>query len=477
MNNKTIMLNININLNKFLKNMIKRIKFEIKNKIYKLMLIIFYRTNYFKFMKDFCFLKKNQFNTIERNLFIQRENLYNIINFSIKNVPYYRNLVEKNNIKIIKETIFEDIKQFPILTKEIIRKNWKDLHYDLKKFKYRLNTSGGTTGEPILVVQDQNYLRKGISGTFFTDSIGRFTLGQKLVLLWGSERDILENTQGVILPFINKYIKNVYFQNAFRMSDSILYKYVNQINRIKPKTILAYVQSIYEMAKYIKSKNLRIHSPNSIITSAGNLPMKLRSFIEDVFQCRIYNRYGSREVGNVAISCEKSNKLHINMFHYFIEILDNNYNPLDEHEKGEIIITSLINYGMPFIRYRIGDIGSLDYTKCSCGRGLIRLDNVYGRVVDIFKNEKRELIDGEYFTHLFYFRQNVKAFQVVQEEINQIYVNIVTLNKKPLDHSIESELSDKIREVMGENCKVNFNYVAEIEPSRSGKFEYTISKV
>ena len=70
--------------------MLNRIRFEIKNKIYKLMLIIFYRTNYFRVMKDHRFLKKNQNNTIEHNLSIQREKLYNILDFSIKNIPYYQ---------------------------------------------------------------------------------------------------------------------------------------------------------------------------------------------------------------------------------------------------------------------------------------------------------------------------------------------------------------------------------------------------
>ena len=441
------------------------------------MLILHYRINYIKIVRYLRFLYKNQHNSIKSNLSIQRENLYNIINFSINHIPYYKKLSEQNNISISKETIFKDIKQFPILTKELIRKNWSDLHFDLKKKRYIFNTSGGTTGEPILIVQDQNFTLKGISSTYFTDSIGRYTLGRKLLWLWGSERDILENTQGFLINFINKYVKNTHFQNAFRLSDSILDKYIKQINRLKPDVILAYIQSIYEMAKYIKKKNIKIHSPDSIITSAGDLSKELRVFLEDVFQCRIYNRYGTREVGNIATSCEKSDKLHINMFLQYVEILDNDNTELKEHQKGNIIITNLINYGMPLIRYKIGDTGSLDYSQCPCGRGFIRFDNVYGRIIDIFKNERGDLIYGDYFTHLFYFRENVKIFQVIQEAINHIDVNIVTLNGKSFPRSTENEFTEKIQVVMGKNCKVYFNYVSDINPSRSGKFTYTISKI
>ena len=143
-------------------------------------------------------------------------------------------------------------------------------------------------------------------------------------------------------------------------------------------------------------------------------------------------RYASREVSVIGSSCEKIHKIHINMYHKFVEIVDTYGNSLNEHKKGSIIITDLINYTMPLIRYNIGDVGSIDYSQCSCGRGLIRFDNVFGRVVDIFKNEKGELIDGEYFTHLFYFKENVKKFQVVQEKTNEIYIYLVTIDNNEL---------------------------------------------
>lgn len=261
------------------------------------------------------------------------------------------------------------------------------------------------------------------------------------------------------------------------MSNAIIHKYIKEINLKKPKIMLGYVQSVYEMAKFIKMFNKQIHKLNSIITSAGVLTPEIRDYIESIFNTKIYNRYGSREVSVIGSSCEKSSKIHIDMYQKFIEILDDESNTLEEHEKGNIIITDLTNYAMPLIRYKIGDIGSLDFSQCSCGRGLIRLNNVFGRNVDIFKNEMGELIDGEFFTHLFYFRENIKKFQVIQEKLNEIHVNIVTLDNNNLNKHIQEEIIKNIKLVMGENCKVFFDYVNDIEPTYSGKFRYTISKL
>ena len=132
---------------------------------------------------------------------------------------------------------------------------------------------------------------------------------------------------------------------------------------------------------------------------------------------------------------------------------------------------------MPLIRYKIGDIGSLNLSKCPCNRGLIRLNNVHGRIVDVFKNEYGDIIDGEYFTHLFYLLENIKQFQVIQETINQINVNLVTYENNKITKKTEHDIIEKIKLVMGKNCNLTFNYLKEIETPSSGKFRYTISKI
>ena len=144
---------------------------------------------------------------------------------------------------------------------------------------------------------------------------------------------------------------------------------------------------------------------------------------------------------------------------------------------GHEIAGDIVEVGDGIKGYKIGDRGSINLSNCPCGRGFIRLNNVYGRIIDIFMNSKGELVYGDYFTHLFYFRENVKQFQVVQEKLDKIIIKIVTNDNKPLESSIIKDIEDKIKIVMGENCRVIFEYVDYINPSRSGKYIYTISNV
>jgi len=417
------------------------------------------------------------FRAVQHNKIIQQERLYNILRYAINNIPYYANIAKENNITISKSTIFEDIKKFPLLTKDLIRKNWDSLVGDISKFKYRTNTSGGTTGEPLKLYQDSNYYVKGEAVTMVFDEIAGYYVGDRLIRLWGSQQDILVMTKSKLKKLKNKYFKNTLFLNTYRMTKEDLFDYISKINKFKPKTIITYIHSLLELIKQAEYYNIPLNSVKSIISSTGVLTNEAKAKIQDTFKCKVFNRYGSREIGMIATSCEMEDALHINLFHQYLEILDEKENSLGENERGEIVITNLINYIMPLIRYKIEDIGAFNYSQCSCGRGLYRLENIYGRTLEIFKTKKGTLIDGYYFANLFFFMDNLKQFQVVQESLDEINVYITTLDGNPLSTSIENDLIDKMQFVMGSDCNIKIFYPSIIEPSPSGKLRYTISKL
>jgi phenylacetate-CoA ligase len=446
----------------------------------KFMFFIFdlmvYKLDFLKVLREYMTIKSNIHQDVSINLKIQKFRLFKLLNYSIKYVPFYKKIAKKENFNLSLDTIFEDIKQFPIINKSTIRNYHEKLCSNHNNKIYRINTSGGTTGEPVRIPQGKNYFFKGHAATLAFNEIGNCYPGTKTIKLWGDERDILNDSKGILSLFL-KIFKNLSFQNSFMMSEKTLLKYINEINEEKPRCIIAYVQSIYELAKFIEYHDIDIHSPNSIITSSGVLTPRVKGFIENTFKTRVYNRYGSRELGLIGMSCEKSSKLHINMYQQYVEITNDRGERIPSNQKGNIIITNLNNYIMPLIRYKIGDVGSLNKKDCKCGRGLIRLNKIYGRVVDIFKNSSGDIIDGEYFTHLFYFVKNLKKFQVIQEKKDLIKIFLVTIDGTKLENNVESAIINKIKIVMGENCRVIIDYVNSIHPSKSGKHRYTISNI
>jgi len=94
-------------------------------------------------------LRDHQWNTLEENKKIQQKKLYSLITYASQNIPYYQEIIKEQNLRFSEDSIFEDIKKFPLLTKDIIRNNFDKL-YKLRDNTYYRNTSGGSTGEPVV---------------------------------------------------------------------------------------------------------------------------------------------------------------------------------------------------------------------------------------------------------------------------------------------------------------------------------------
>jgi phenylacetate-CoA ligase len=393
-----------------------------------------------------------------------------------QSVPYYGRVIRK-----IGDSFHEDpkeyLKNFPILTKETIRNRFDELKSsDLPGRKWYFNTSGGSTGEPVRFIQDWEYaVRSGAITLLYSKLIGR-EIGELEAYLWGSERDIIQGNEKIRARLINK-LTNTIFLNAFNMTPARMREFITVLNSKRPKLIVAYAQSIYELAKFSEHDGLEVIPQTAIITSAGTLYPFMREQIEKVFKCRVFNRYGSREVYDIA--CERPGwaGLWVAPWGNFIEIVDRDGNRLPDGTEGEILVTLLTNFAMPLVRYRIGDRGVLSPRKKQTQVYEAQvLERVIGRTVDTFKIKQGTLIDGEYFTHLLYFKDWVWKFQVVQKNYSHILFRIVKSSENYGQAELD-EITGKTRLVMGNDCKVEFEFLGEIPPSPSGKFRYTISEV
>jgi phenylacetate-CoA ligase len=254
-------------------------------------------------------------------------------------------------------------------------------------------------------------------------------------------------------------------------------QYLSVLDSSPPDLVLAYAQSIYELALFAERNGIRVAPQSAIMTSAGTLYPFMREKIEGVFRCKVFNRYGSREVGDIACEHPGSGGLWVAPWGCHVEIVDEYDNPVPPGEEGEILVTSLTNFAMPLIRYKIGDRGVLssDSTTPSGLRGQILL-KVSGRNVDMFKCRDGTLIDGEYFTHLLYFRDWVRKFQFIQKDFDLVAVNMVKASETVPDGDFD-DITKKIQVLLGEGCRVEYNFLEDISPSPSGKYRYTMSEM
>lgn len=402
--------------------------------------------------------------------------LRSLLAHAYKSVPYYRNVLSQT--KVYDGSGAPDLARFsqmPVLTKGIIRDEAENLlSQDWKRRGGKPNTSGGSTGEPVRFIQDRAHRTWCVYANklYFNHMLGK-EMGESEINLWGSERDIQCGSIGFRKELIN-LVYNRRFLNAFRMNDSTKAQYLQEISESKPAAIWAYVESIHELALFADQNGITVEPPNMIIATAGTLYEPVRQRVERVFGAPVYNQYGSREVGPIACECVEQSGLHLFPWTHLVEVVDDNDKPCAPGTEGDIVVTNLVNYAMPLIRYRIGDRGALG-NHCSCGRPTPVLKAVTGRTVEHLVASDGARIHGQYIIHLYYHKDWVQKFQVHQTERDTV-VNRIVVTRKPVEQELR-EIERQEKAVIGEHCNISFEIVEDIPPTASGKYLYVLSDV
>lgn len=431
-------------------------------------------------LKYFKIYKKLQWASLKENEDYARTELYNILEYAIQNIPYYKDFAQKHAITISKKTIFEDLRKFPILTKDIARKEFDNLYKIIPGLDYYFNNSGGSTGEPVKIMQDKRYWAESYAVGRLQYEWADYQFGEPLIKLWGSEADIMKEKKHFKNRFAS-WMRSTYILNTFKMDEKSMLEHIKFINKKKPKLLLAYVQSIDELARFIKQHDIKVHQPKAIMTSAGTLYQKTRSIVQEVFGCKIFDRYGSREVGPIACECEEHKGLHIASMTHYVEVLNKKMQPCKEGESGELYITLLSNYTMPLIRYQIGDLGVYTNKKCACGRGLPILKQVVGRTNSLLRTNKGVFDSVAISALLYYYEgntpfQSFSKYQIIQESKSKIIFKVI-VKKKALWKEEKRKILEKFSAVLGEDVKITFQETKSIPPLKSGKYVYIINNM
>ena len=391
----------------------------------------------------------------------QTNRLEKLLRHAYQTAPYYRELLK---------TETPDISQIPPLEKKNIRERLDALCSTTFTAAQRIeNATGGSTGTPLKFYQDRNYWNQRNLSVYYFDRWAGWDFGEPQLIIWGALTDL--EGDGNWRHRLNNFWRNQYWLNGFHLTDKTMRAAFEQMNRYPPQTVLTYPSSLYQFALFLSENDL-IPQRNlkGIISSAEMLHPHYRALAETVFKAKVYNRYGGREVGLIAMECAEG-RLHINCRDLYLEI----DSPDPYGEPGEILVTQLNNYAMPFIRYRIGDIGRLSDEMCPCGNQLPILAELLGRTTATFRTETGTLIHGGYFTQQFYGIKGVVQFQIIQETFKHCVLKLVVDTQ--WEAGTRDLLIQKIQEVLGEEVVVTVKFVADIPLSVSGKRAYTISKV
>ena len=427
------------------------------------------KSNHLEYLHQF---EKSQYYTPEKLKADQLHLLKVLVLHAYKNCPFYKVRFDDAGFDPTRFQDFSDIRKIPVLTKSDIQKNVPRLQaQNFILSELFENKTGGSTGAPLLFYLDKERLFSRKASTFRHDRWTGWDVGVKTAVLWGHHRDFLG-----VQTWKSKFRKNFYDRKLILDTSDLtaakMESFNDSLNSFQPEVYLAYANSIFLFARFLKEKNISAyHQPKSIITSAELLTEEQRQLIEEIFCCKVYNRYGCRETSIVASECEAQNGMHISAETLYLE-----FDTPSENTAGKIIITDLLNYGMPLIRYQIEDMGKPLEGACSCGRSLPRMEISGGRVTDFLVTADGRVISGASMT--IYFIATIPGIaqaQIVQKQKDELKLKIIKSDR--FDNGTENEIDRNVKKYFGSGMHHEIEYVEKIPTTASGKYRFSISEL
>jgi phenylacetate-CoA ligase len=407
---------------------------------------------------------------------LQDEKLRRMIRHAYRSVPYYRARMQEAKLRPEDIRGQDDLHLLPYLTKDDVRRH---LHFDILAEGVshadilRISTSG-STGEPFVCYADRSQLEFRWAATLRSQEWTGYRFGDPTVRLW-------HQTLGMSKSQATKEHADAFFANrtfipVFEMTDAKLEEMVRLIEKERPVLIDGYAEAFDFLAQYIEARGGLDFRPKALMSSAQTLPRKSREVIERAFGCKVFDKYGSREFSGLAYESDAHNGHLIVAEGYIVELLVDG-RPAQPGEVGEVVITDLNNYCMPFIRYRIGDLAeAITQEPSTCGRGLPRIGDIQGRVQSIIQGTDGHFVPGTFFAHaLKEYDYAIKRFQVVQDEPGAIRFRVVK-GARYSDDTLD-EVKSLIREYLGSSLRIDVEFVDNIEMVRTGKRLASVSKL
>lgn len=422
---------------------------------------------------------------IDGKLFSQKakvSDLVQLIKHAKQKVPYYKNHLPKMdfkeksifksfaqmNFKLQRSVLKEDISQ--VMDPNVIEPgNFIDNRHSLLKnltkvFRSNLliplNT-GGSSGNPL------HFYRTKESGIVF---LLQFIECAKYHGWEEGEAFMVCMQEGVYsqLGLIKKVLSLFGFPMFMfkRIDKQCAQRFIKLLNKSKPTIIFSFPSYLSELSVHLQNQQSEPKSKIKAILCAGEMLFDhQRKMMEDVFKTKIYNLYGSNEMGLMAMECKKQNNLHI--FEKYVYLENDN--------KGQILETTLGEFYMPLIKYNVGDKGIIKLEKCSCGIKGKKIINLEGRIEEYLISGKRKKVYASYLRQLILkanedFNNSILRVQFVQKKSGKLIFYIQLIDKSQ-EKAVLQRLISRLKNDL--HLKVSGKIVDKLF-QKKGKFKFLI---
>lgn len=329
--------------------------------------------------------------------------------------------------------------------------------------RVKIGHTGGSTGKPLAFYYDDAKHELMLAGMMRGFMMSGWRPGQKILYLWGASRDL--SPGGVFGGRDGAFFGSEKTVPAAELSDSRLREWADLIRTWRPALIYGYASAMTELARFVIDH--RIDLPQCLLgvySTAEVLNDWQRELMQQAFGCKVYNQYGCREVPNIAWECRLGN-MHVFTDMVYLE-------SVSMGDEDRLLVSSLTNRLMPFIRYNIGDSGRVLDGECGCGLPFPLMEMGVCRQNDLIRTRDGKRFHPAYFNRLLYGLRQIRQYQWVQTEADRIVLNLVAAERLSAENLAAIKAS--IRDEVDGQMRLTVSYLDEIPRTVAGKHRFVI---
>jgi phenylacetate-CoA ligase len=402
-------------------------------------------------------LLRNQWKSREEIEKMQLKRLKAIVDHAYRNTVLYHRKFKRAGIHPSDIQSLRDLRKIPLTTKDEMRKTEEAMArgYSLKNCS--VHTTTGSTGKKLKI-----FYNKDASDLYSALNFRRaVSVGMRLWHVYCPVSNVEGDEPRLSLAEFSRVIPIPGDLNEKAI--------VALLDKIRPDVLGGHPITVFLVAREVGKQQLDLPLKSVHIGGELSIPEE-RRLIEDVFNCKTFNKYGSMELRHIAWECSHHG-MHMDADNNILEFIKDG-EPVAPGEPGEIVGTNLWNRAMPFIRYRQNDIASPSDEICTCGRGLPLLSLLQGRRDDFIIAEG-EFIPPNRTVPIFFPLHEIDAFQMIQESLTTLRIKIV--KGKGFTDETSRVLTRKVRGVVGDSMEIIIEDCETIQEDTN--YRAVISKV
>ena len=394
---------------------------------------------------------------------IRQERLNRLLVHASRNVPFYAHHYAQRDVPRMSSHSIHPLEWIPVVTKQDLRTAFPHSCFatNIDPVRRRLGTTSGSTGEPFRYAHDRAYdSEKQILARRVWRWAHADVFAPKIYCSTESARHLWPHMIFLHPHFIQSRID----------------QYARIIKNSGAQLLFGYPLTTFELFWTLSEHNVSDLTFTTAILTGHGVSSGIRTFFLRKFACQVFEYYAAMELGIIAVECEAHQGLHLQEENMVVEIIDAAGKPCSPGTVGQILVTSLSNDVMPFIRYAIGDTGFFLGGSCPCGRTSRRV-LIEGRSNEhlfiapnqesIYPGILRDVLD-DYFNHF-------QRYQLVQTDLKHFVLKIVPTPS--CNTYVIKEVVRKIKTIIQGECHVDAVLVDDIPALPSGKFQYFISSL